>query len=115
FHRDRTPLEAAQDRFVEFDHPFVGRVALEKQRAEGVKLRCVGLSVEAPNAFPRHGTPVIDGDRAVATFSSGGHSPTLDHGIGLAYLPTELATIGRELTVELRGRRVPARVTKLPF
>jgi aminomethyltransferase len=115
FHRDRTPLEAGQDRFVEFDHEFVGRPVLEKQRKEGVRLRLAGLAVEGPNLFPRHGTPVLAGGAPAGTVSSGGLSPTLGHGIALAYLAPELTVPGTSVELELRGGRAPARVVALPF
>jgi aminomethyltransferase len=115
FHRDRTPIEAAQDRFVEFDHPFVGRTALEKERAEGAAVRLSGISVEEPGAIPRHGTPVRLDGKVVTELTSGGLSPGLGHGIGLAYLPRALAAPGTALHLEIRGREVPARVVALPF
>jgi aminomethyltransferase len=115
FDRDRTPLEAAQDRFVELDHDFVGRPVLEKQRKEGLPVRLAGLAVAEPNAIPRHGTPVLHDGRPVGIVTSGGLSPTLQHGIALAYLPPPLAAEGTALTLDLRGRSVPAQVVRLPF
>ncbi|HYK92810.1 MAG TPA: glycine cleavage system aminomethyltransferase GcvT [Thermoplasmata archaeon] len=115
FNRDRTPLEAAQERFVDLDHPFVGRDALEAQAKEGVKVRFAGLLVDEPGAIPRHGTPIHHGADVVASATSGGHSPTLQKGIALAYLPRPLDAPGTELSLELRGRSVPARVVPLPF
>jgi glycine cleavage system T protein (aminomethyltransferase) len=115
FDRDRTPLEAGQDRFVEFDHPFVGEEALQKQKAEGNYVRLVGLAVMEPGAIPRHGTPVRSGADVVGTVASGGLSPTLHHGIALAFLPPGLATPGQKLEMELRGRSVPTEVVRLPF
>jgi aminomethyltransferase len=115
FDRDRTPLEAGQDRFVEFDHPFVGEEALQKQKTEGTYVRLVGLSVTEPGAIPRHGTPVRSGTDVVGTVASGGISPTLQHGIALAFLPPALAGVGQQLQLDLRGRSVPAEVVRLPF
>jgi aminomethyltransferase len=115
FHRDHTPLEAGQDRFVEFDHEFVGRAALETQRAEGPSVRLVGLEVRTPGAIPRHGTPVRIGDTSVGALTSGGLSPTLQYGIALAYLPREQSAPGTEVTLSIRDRDVPARVVPLPF
>jgi aminomethyltransferase len=115
FDRDHTPLEAGQERFVTFDHPFVGREALEKQQREGVPVRLTGIRIDAPGAIPRHGTAVLANGAPVATVTSGGLSPTLNVGIALAYLPPPLQTPGIELTVDLRGRQVPARVVPLPF
>jgi aminomethyltransferase len=115
FHRDHTPLEAGQERFVEFGHEFVGRTVLEKQRAEGPAIRLVGLVVEEPGAIPRHGTPVKLGETGLGEVTSGGVSPTLGHGIALAYLPRAHSAPGTEVTLSLRGRDVPARVVTLPF
>ncbi|HTT26015.1 MAG TPA: glycine cleavage system aminomethyltransferase GcvT [Thermoplasmata archaeon] len=115
FHRDRTPLEAAQDRFVEFDHDFVGRPVLDKQRREGVPARLAGLRVDQPGAIPRHGTPVLQQGAPVAVLTSGGLSPTLGYGIALAYLPPALGVPGTRLELQLRGRTVPAEVVPLPF
>jgi aminomethyltransferase len=115
FHRDHTPLEAAQDRFVEFDHEFVGRAALEKERAEGPTRRLAGIEVAEAGAIPRHGTPVRSQGEVVAEATSGGLSPSLGRGIALAYLPPALGSPGTELRLEIRGREVPARVVALPF
>ncbi len=115
FHRDRTPIEAGQDRFVEFDHPFVGREELEKERAEGPAVRLAGIEVRAEGAIPRHGTPVFAGGERVTEATSGGLAPGSGRGIALAYLPPALGVPGTEVTLDIRGRRVPGRVVKLPF
>ena len=50
----------------------------------------------------------------VGEVTSGNFSPTLGHGIALAFLPPDTAD-GDRFTVDVRGREVPAIVTKLPF
>jgi len=115
FHRDHTPLEAGQERFVDFDHTFVGSPVLEKQRAEGPKHRLAGIEVTEAGAIPRHGTPVRAGGKPVTETTSGGISPSLGKGIALAYLPPELTPAGTSLTLDIRGREVPGRVVPLPF
>ena len=115
FDRDRSPFEAAQDRFVDLQHVFVGREALLQQKAKSEYARLVGIVVDDPGSIPRHGTPVLSGDGVVAVVTSGGLSPTLKHGIALAYLPPALAVPGTPLDLDLRGRGVPAKVTALPF
>jgi aminomethyltransferase len=115
FHRDRSPLEAGQDRFVDFDHTFVGQAELEKERTQGPAERLVGIVVTAEGAIPRHGTTVHGPDGFVTQATSGGMSPGLGHGIALAYLPRALAAPGTEVTLDLRGKPVPGRVVKLPF
>jgi aminomethyltransferase len=115
FHRDRTPLEAGQDRFVEFDHPFVGKAALEKQKKDGLSVKLVGIRVDEAGAIPRHGTAVFVGGERLAEATSGGLSPNLGHGIALAYLPVAHAAAGTAVELDLRGRRVPGTVVALPF
>jgi aminomethyltransferase len=115
FFADRSPLEAGQDRFVDFDHAFVGREALEKQQKEGLPLRLVGLSVLEADLLPRHGAPVWHEGQSVGTVTSGGLSPSLHRGIALAYLPPALAAPGTRVELEVRGRRGPAEVVTLPF
>ena len=115
FHRDHSPIQAGQSRFVTFDHPFLGRPALEKEVAEGPPLRLVGLELTVEGAIPRHGTPVLVEGKLVTEVTSGGLSPDLGHGIALAYLPPALAQAGTTLALEIRGQPVPARVVDLPF
>ncbi len=115
FHRDHTPLEAGQDRFVELDHAFVGRPVLDQQKANGPAVRLVGISVAETGAIPRHGTPITVDGKVVAEATSGGIAPMLGHGVALAYLPKELAAPGTAVALELRGRSVPGTVVRLPF
>jgi aminomethyltransferase len=114
FHRDRSPIEAAQDKFVELDHPFVGRPVIEQQVKEGPKVRLAGIRVDAPGAIPRHGTPLWAGEYRTE-LTSGGLSPTLNFGIGLAYLPPAQTAPGTRVELEIRGRKVPAEVVATPF
>jgi aminomethyltransferase len=115
FHRDRTPLECAQDRFVDFDHPFVGRPVLDQQHAEGPPARLVGIEATGEGAIPRHGTPVRVGGKVVTQATSGGLSPTLNRGIALAFLPKGSTAVGTEVELEIRGAVVPGHVVALPF
>jgi aminomethyltransferase len=115
FHRDRSPIEAGQDRFVDFAHVFVGRPELEKEKANGPAERLVGIEVTTEGAIPRHGTPIHAAGNVVTPATSGGMSPGLGYGIALAYLPKALTDVGTEVTLDIRGRTVPGRVVKLPF
>jgi aminomethyltransferase len=115
FREDRTPFEAGQDRFVELDHEFVGRPALEAQRTAGIPDRLVGLTVEGTSTIPRHGTVVLKDGQPVGVVTSGGISPSLHHGLALAYLPVALTTPGTMLALRIRTEEIPATVAPLPF
>jgi aminomethyltransferase len=111
-----SPLEAGLGWLVhlEMPKPFLGREVLERQSAEGVKRRLVGLKL-AGRAIARHGYPVLHNGEVVGEVTSGSWSPTLGEAIALAYVPTPLATIGHPLAVEIRGKAEPAVVVKRPF
>ena len=112
-----TPLEVGLGWLVhlEMPKPFVGRAVLERQSAEGVSRKLVGLELQG-RAIPRHGYPVLDASGTpVGTVTSGGWSPTLGRGIALALVPAALARLGSELAVEIRGKAEPARVVRRPF
>ena len=115
---DTTPLEAGLGWVVKPDAAdFVGRDALAAQKAEGVGRRLVGLVV-AGRGIPRAGHPITDPEGAeVGAVTSGSQSPTLGTGVALGYVPNDPAytTPGTELAVSVRGRLVPATVTKPPF
>ena len=111
-----TPLEAGLGWLVhlEMPKPFIGRERLERQSAEGVTRRLVGLKLQG-RAIARHGYPVLHNGAAVGEVTSGTWAPTLEEPIALAYVPTALAKLGTELAVEIRGKAEPAQVVKRPF
>ncbi len=111
-----TPLEASLAWLVHLEMPadFVGRAALERQSAEGVPRRLVGLKLRG-RAIARHGYPVLQGDTVVGEVTSGTWSPTLGEAIALAYVPADLARLGTELAVRIRDRAEPAEVVRRPF
>ena len=74
----------------------------------------VGLVSEGKRAG-RAGYEVYDADARVGEITSGALSPTLQHPIALAYVSPEVAAPGTELTIDVRGTRIPATVTVLPF
>ena len=110
-----TPLEAALGWLVKMKKgDFVGRDALVKQKEEGLKRKLVGFTT-SERSFPRHGYPVFANGKPSGEVRSGTMSPTLGIPIGTAYVPPESATEGSQLEVEIRGRRIPATVQKMPF
>jgi aminomethyltransferase len=111
-----TPLEAGLGWLVhlEMPKPFIGREVLERQSAEGVGRRLVGLKLQG-RAIARHGYPVVHEGEPVGEITSGTWSPTLEEPIALAYVPAALAKLGTELAVQIRGKAEPAVVVKRPF
>jgi aminomethyltransferase len=110
-----TPLEASLGWLVKMKKgDFVGRDALAKQKEHGLKRKLVGFTTPE-RSFPRHGYPVFAKGKPSGEVRSGTMSPTLGIPIGTAYVPVESAAEGSPLEIEIRGKRVPAVVQKMPF
>ena len=110
-----TPLEAALGWLVKMKKgDFVGRDALAKQKERGLKRKLVGFTT-TERSFPRHGYPVFVNGQPSGEIRSGTMSPTLGIPIGTAYVPPESSGEGSDLEIEIRGKRIPATVVKMPF
>jgi aminomethyltransferase len=110
-----TPLEANLGWLVKLGKgDFVGRAALEKQKAEGIPRKLVGFTT-LERSFPRAGYPVFHEGRPAGLVRSGTMSPSLGIPIGTCYLPRAAAGEGTPIELEIRGKRVPGKVVKLPF
>ena len=111
-----TPLEAGLSIFVDLNKPdFVGRETLLQQKKEGVKRRLVPFKMQGACPPPRSHYGVFKAGARIAETTSGGLSPTLKAGIGMAYIPTEFARINEEIEIEIRGKRFPALIEKKPL
>ncbi len=111
-----TPLEAGLSIFVDLQKDeFIGRDALLKQRADGVPRRLVPFKMKEKSPPPRPHYPLFKNGRQISEIASGTLSPTLNAGIGMAYVPTEFARINEEIEVDIRGRRFVATIEKKPL
>jgi aminomethyltransferase len=117
--RDILPVQAGLGRVVALskEGDFVGRAAIEAGPADGAPV-LVGLTAEGRRA-PRAGYEVYDGDaadaRRVGEITSGALSPTLGHPVAMAFVSPDAAEPGSKLYVDVRGTRIAASVTPLPF
>ena len=108
--------EAGLDRFCKMEKPeFIGRDALEKTKSERLKRMLVGLEM-TERGIARDGYKVLD-DRGleIGYVTSGSPAPFLKKNIALAYVPPELATLGNDVKVEIRGQGVKAKIVSTPF
>ncbi|HSW69704.1 MAG TPA: glycine cleavage system aminomethyltransferase GcvT [Gammaproteobacteria bacterium] len=109
-----TPLESNLAWTVAFEpenRDFIGRKALEKQLANGVKNKLVGLVLEGQGVLRNHQKVIVE-NIGEGEITSGSFSPTLNKGIALARIPFET---GEECLIEIRGKLVSAQVIKPPF
>jgi aminomethyltransferase len=111
-----SPLEAGLGWITKFTKDFTNSDALKAQKAAGVQRKLVGFVMDGPGGLPRSHYPLVDaqGER-IGEVTSGGQSPTLSRGIGLGYVKTELAAPGTQIFVQVRGKNLPATVSKLPL
>jgi aminomethyltransferase len=93
---------------------FVGRDAIERVRAEGVRRKLAGLEM-ADRAIARHGYQVQKAGRAIGVVTSGSYGPSVDRSIAMAYVETAHAAAGSDVEVVIRGQGRPARVVRTPF
>jgi aminomethyltransferase len=108
--------EAGLDRFCKMEKPeFIGRAALQKAKAAGVKRTLVGLEI-TDRGIARDGYKVLDaGGREIGYVTSGSPAPYLKKNIALAYVPPEFAAVGTAVKVEIRGQGAGAVVVPTPF
>ncbi len=92
---------------------FIGRAALERQKAAGRPRRLVGFEM-VDRAIARHGYPVLIDGQVAGVVTSGTQTPFLKKAIGMAYVPTATAP-DAEFEIDIRNRRAKARVVPLPF
>lgn len=107
-----TPWEAGLAWTIALDEgrDFIGRAALEKQKAQGVPRELLGVVLEDKGVL-RHGQRVIT-EQGEGEILSGIFSPTLARSIAFARVP---AGVRAGLCVDIRGRELPLRVVKYPF
>ena len=90
---------------------FVGREALQKIKAEGIRNKLCTITIGDEKWLPLYGAEaVIAEDRVISRLRSCGYGHTVKKNIGLAYLPLELAKEGTPLEIEIFGELVPAQV-----
>jgi aminomethyltransferase len=108
---ETSPLEAGLGWVVSWDHDFVGRAALEDQKGNLAK-RLIAFSTPG-RAIPREGYTVVT-DTGTGTVSSGNFSPSLQHGIAMAYVSPPPSP-DESITVEIRHKPVSGTLETLPF
>jgi dimethylglycine dehydrogenase len=110
-----TPLETSLAWTVKWDKDFIGKAALEKVKAKGVKQQLVCMVVEADDADPWGYNPIFNGDDQVGMTSSGGYGHRVGKSIAFGYVPPGLTDPGTKLEVEILGEKRPAEVVAAPI
>lgn len=116
-HGDRTPLEAGLGWSVSFKKTsdFIGRDALERQKAEGMKARLCCLTLDDPAAVVLGKEPVLSNGEVVGYVTSANQGYTVGRTVAYAYLPVEACAPGTAVEIEYLGRHLAATVSKEPL
>lgn len=110
-----TPLEARISFVVKFHKKdFIGKEALLKQNEQGLKRKRVGLTV-LERGIPRPRQEVFKNGQRIGEVTSGTFSPFLKKGIAMAYVSSEHAQEGTQVSIKIRDKHVKAEIVKLPF
>lgn len=113
--RKTNPFEAGLEWLVKMDgSDFIGKSALIEVRRQGIRRKLIGFRVTG-EGIARSGHPIVQSGREVGQVTSGGYSPTLGVSIGFGYVPIELASVGTDIQIVIRGKPVPAKVVNRQF
>jgi aminomethyltransferase len=113
---ERNPLEAGLGFFVDLAKPkFIGREVLLKTKENGAREKLVPFRMKEKGAPPRPHYLVFDDGQRIGEVTSGTLSPSLNWGVGMAYVSTPHAKIGSTIDIEIRGQKFPATIEKKPL
>ncbi len=110
-----SPIEAGLGWVTKFSKDFINSEALKKEKEEGPKRKLIAFELDE-RGVPRHGYQIADKNgKIIGVVTSGTHSPSLDKGIGMGYIPAEMAKTGEKIFIQIRNKAVAATLVKLPF
>jgi aminomethyltransferase len=96
------------------DGGFLGSERILREIVDGAPRSLVGLLIEGRQPA-REGAEIYVADAKVGVVTSGGFSPSLQVPIGMGYVAAEYAAVGTPLEIDVRGKRLSAAVTTMPF
>jgi aminomethyltransferase len=113
---ERNPIEAGLGFFVDLNKPnFIGREVLVRTKEAGPSERLVAFRMQGKGPPPRPHYSVFENGERVGEVTSGTLSPSLNYGIGMAYLSASHAKIGTKIDIEIRAQKFPATIEKKPL
>jgi len=113
---EHNPIEAGLGFFVDLKKPkFTGREILAAAKENGTPNRLVAFRMKSKGPPPRPHYAVWRDGQKVGEVTSGSLSPSLNEGIGMAYVASAHAKVGTEIEIEIRDRKLPAIIEKKPL
>jgi len=110
-----SPLEGGLGWITKFTKDFVNADALKQQKAAGVQRKLVGFMMDGTGIPRSHYELVNEAGEKIGEVTSGTQSPSLSKGVGLGYVQTDYSQPGTKIFVSVRGKQLPATVSKLPL
>jgi len=113
---ERNPIEAGLSFFVDLTKPnFIGRDVLLKTKENGSREKLVPFKMNDKGPPPRPHYLVFENGKRIGEVTSGTLSPSLNWGVGMAYINAPNAKTGTKIDIEIRGQKFPATIEKKPL
>jgi aminomethyltransferase len=113
---ERNPIEAGLGFFVDLTKSnFIARDVLLETKEKGPREKLVPFRMKEKGPPPRPHYAVFENGVRIGEVTSGTLSPSLNWGVGMAYVSTARAKIGAQIDIEIRGRKFPATIEKKPL
>ena len=110
-----SPVMAGLSMFCKFDkEEFIGKEALQQQKAEGVAQRVIGIEL-SDKAIPRHGYAVLKDGEKVGEVTTGYHTISSDKSVCMALVDSRYAKLDTPLDIQIRKKVFPGKVVKKRF
>ncbi|HET8808777.1 MAG TPA: glycine cleavage system aminomethyltransferase GcvT [Flavobacteriaceae bacterium] len=110
-----SPIEAGLGWITKFTKEFTNCEALKKEKENGPERKLVAFEL-TEKGIPRKDYEIVDENgNSIGITTSGTMSPSLGKPIGLGYVKTEKSKVGEKIFIQIRKKRVPAEIVKLPF
>ena len=110
-----SPIEAGLSWITSFNKDFIAKDIHQKIKETGPSKKLVGFEM-IDRGIPRQHYPILDDNgNQVGEVTSGTQSPSLNLGIGMGYVQSDLAKVGNEIYISIRDKSLKAKIVKMPF
>jgi aminomethyltransferase len=111
-----SPIEAGLGWITKFTKPFINHEYHKQLKENGVSKKLVGFEMLERGGIPRQHHLIKDADgNTIGEVTSGTQSPSLGKAIGMGYVSTSHSKVDSEIFIEIRDKKIKAKVVKIPF
>jgi aminomethyltransferase len=110
-----SPIEAGLSWITSFNKEFIAKDIHQQIKENGPAKKLVGFEM-IDRGIPRQHYPILnESGNAIGEVTSGTQSPSLNLGIGMGYVKSDLAKVGNEIFISIRDKSLKAKIVKMPF